>query len=93
VQSVRKRLEFWRAVQIVLFVAVFGAALQRFPYQGLVVIGLFVAFYVAFSIYMDTRCASCGQPVLPTAGWEMRKAHRIPDCCPHCRADLRDAPD
>lgn len=88
-QSVRKRLQFWKAIQGVLFVALILVGLQRFPYQGVVVIGLFLAFYVAFSIYMDTRCASCGKHVLPTTGWEMRKAGRIPDRCPHCSTDLR----
>ncbi|WP_135210335.1 hypothetical protein [Vitreimonas flagellata] len=90
-QSVRKRLESWKAIQGVLFVAVIIVGLQRFPYQGLVVIGLFIAFYIAFSIYMDTRCASCGKHVLPTTGWETRKAGRSPDRCPHCSTDLRRA--
>jgi len=93
VQPVRKRLQFWKAIQGVLFVAVILVAFQRFPYQGLVVIGLFVAFYIAFSIYMDTRCASCGKHVLPTTAWEMRKAGRIPDHCPNCSTDLRSVSD
>jgi hypothetical protein len=93
VRSVRKRLEFWKAAQLVLFVVVFGVALLRFPYQGLVCIGLFAAFYIAFSIYMDTRCAVCRKHVLPTTGWEMRKAHRILERCPHCSTDLSAATD
>lgn len=91
-EPVRKRLEFWKAAQAVLFVVIFIVALQDFPCQGVVVIGLLVAFYAAFNIYMDTRCASCSKHVLPTNGWEMRKAGRIPDYCPHCSFDLRYSP-
>ncbi len=92
-QSVRKRLEFWKAVQGVLFVAVIVVAFFSFEYQGYVWLGLIIAFYVTFSVYMDTRCASCSKHVLPTTGWEMRNAGQIPERCPHCSADLRVSPE
>ncbi len=88
-QTAKGRLEFWKTAQGVLFVAFIVTGLMRFPYQGIAVLVMWTAFFVAFLIYMNTRCFSCHRHIVPNTG----KALRIPDRCPHCDVDLSAPPN